>query len=98
MYASLRQQSSAVGALPSIKQDAWVTLVQATDALLIFGGNPFYQCFWMCRSGLADLLPSLRPERIYVGVSAGSMVVTTDYSGPTNLDSNPAQNKIDCSP
>jgi dipeptidase E len=40
------------------------------------GGEVFYLCFWMWRSGLADLLPTLRREAVYVGLSAGSMVVT----------------------
>jgi dipeptidase E len=30
----------------------------------------------MRQSGLADLLPSLRPEAVYVGVSAGSLVLS----------------------
>ncbi|MBV8214212.1 MAG: peptidase E, partial [Verrucomicrobia bacterium] len=37
-------------------------------------------------SGFADLLPSLRPESVYVGVSAGSMAVASifgeSYSNP----------------
>ena len=61
-------------ALPSINQDYWVPLVQETDALLVGGGDPLYLCYWMRQSGLADLLPSLR-EAVYVGLSAGSMVM-----------------------
>jgi dipeptidase E len=61
-------------ALPSIKEEHWVPLVQETDALLVGGGDPMYLCYWMRQSGLADLLPSLR-ETVYVGVSAGSMVM-----------------------
>ena len=34
-----------------------------------------YLCHWMRQSGLADLLPLLR-ETVYVGLSAGSMVMT----------------------
>ena len=63
-------------ALPSIKEEHWVPMVQETDALLVGGGDPLYLCYWMRQSGLADLLPSLRDETVYVGVSAGSMVVT----------------------
>ena len=37
----------------------------------------------MRRSGLADLLPSLRREMVYVGVSAGSKVVTPSFGGET---------------
>jgi dipeptidase E len=62
-------------ALPSIQTDTWVPLVQETDALLVGGGDPLYLCYWMRQSGLADLLPSLRREAVYVGLSAGSMVM-----------------------
>ena len=64
-------------ALPSVKEEHWVPLVQETDALLVGGGDCLYLCYWMRQSGLADLLPSLRRETVYVGVSAGSMVVTS---------------------
>jgi dipeptidase E len=62
-------------ALPSIQEEYWVPLVQETDALLVGGGDALYLCYWMRQSGLADLLPTLRPEAVYVGVSAGSMVM-----------------------
>ena len=61
-------------ALPSIDEGHWVPMVQETDALLVGGGDVLYLCYWMRQSGLADLLPSLR-EAVYVGVSAGSMVM-----------------------
>ena len=61
-------------ALPSIDQEHWVPMVRETDALLVGGGDPLYLCYWMQRSGLADLLPSL-PRTVYVGVSAGSLVI-----------------------
>jgi dipeptidase E len=62
-------------ALPSIDEEHLVPLVQETDALLVGGGDALYLCHWMRQSGLADLLPSLR-ETVYVGLSAGSMVMT----------------------
>jgi dipeptidase E len=62
-------------ALPSIDEAHWVPMVQETDALLVGGGDALYLCNWMRQSGLAGLLPSLR-EAVYVGVSAGSMVMT----------------------
>jgi dipeptidase E len=80
-------------ALPSIKKEHWVPLVQETDALLVGGGDPLYLCYWMRQSGLADLLPELPRETVYVGVSAGSMVMTPnvgeDFVGwnpPTGSD------------
>jgi dipeptidase E len=66
-------------ALPSVKEEYWVPMVQETDALLVAGGDPLYLCYWMRQSGLADLLPELPRETVYAGVSAGSMVVTPNF-------------------
>ncbi|TXS48221.1 Type 1 glutamine amidotransferase-like domain-containing protein [Streptomyces sp. t39] len=62
-------------ALPSMGTERWVPWVQEADVLLVDGGDATYLCHWMRESGLADLLPSL-PDTVWVGVSAGSMVVT----------------------
>jgi dipeptidase E len=61
-------------ALSSIDEALWVPLVREADVLLVNGGDPLYLCYWMRQSGLAALLPSLRA--VYVGLSAGSMVMT----------------------
>ena len=66
-------------ALPSIAREQWVPLVQEADALLVYGGDVLYLCYWMRQSGLADLLPQLGRETVYVGVSSGSMVVTPNF-------------------
>jgi dipeptidase E len=62
-------------ALPSIDREKWVPLVSETDALLVAGGDALYLFHWMRESGLADLLPSLT-DTVWVGLSAGSMVMT----------------------
>jgi dipeptidase E len=62
-------------ALPSIKEESWVPKLRETDALLVWGGHVMYLCYWMRQSGLAELLPSLS-DTVYVGVSAGSIVMT----------------------
>ena len=62
-------------ALPSIGEDRWVPWVRDADVLLVDGGDATYLCHWMRESGLAHLLPSM-PETVWVGVSAGSMVMT----------------------
>jgi dipeptidase E len=66
-------------ALPSIDKKAWVPSVEQTDALLVWGGDPVYLSYWMRLSGLTDLLPSLRREAVYVGVSAGSMAASATF-------------------
>ena len=62
-------------ALPSIGEERWVPWVREADVLLVDGGDATYLCHWMRQSGLAELLPSLH-ETVYVGLSAGSMVMT----------------------
>jgi dipeptidase E len=66
-----------LAALPSIDEEHWVPLVRETDVLLVAGGDVLYLCHWMRQSGLADLLPSLN-ETVWVGLSAGSMVMTPE--------------------
>ncbi|GHO42271.1 Type 1 glutamine amidotransferase-like domain-containing protein [Ktedonospora formicarum] len=63
-------------ALPSIDKELWVPMVRETDVLLVNGGDPLYLCYWMRQSGLTDLLPELESKTVYVGLSAGSMVMT----------------------
>jgi dipeptidase E len=79
-------------ALPSIDEERWVSWVRETDVLLVNGGDALYLCHWLRQSGLADLLPSL--ETVWVGLSAGSMVMTprigedfVQWKPPTGSDS-----------
>ena len=80
-------------ALPSIDKERWISWVREADVLLVNGGDALYLCHWMQQSGLAALLPSLH-EMVWVGLSAGSMVMTPrigkDFVGwksPTGGDS-----------
>ncbi|MEV6288647.1 Type 1 glutamine amidotransferase-like domain-containing protein [Kribbella sp. NPDC051770] len=66
-------------ALPTVREENWVPMVQEADALLVWGGHVRYLTYWMRQSGLADLLPSW--DGVYVGVSAGSIAMT-----PYNCD------------
>jgi dipeptidase E len=80
-------------ALSSIGEERWVPWVREADVLLVDGGDATYLSHWMRQSGLADLLASL-PETVWVGVSAGSMVMTprigddfVNWTPPTGGDS-----------
>lgn len=73
-------------ALPSVKQELWIPLLLETDALLVGGGDCQYLCYWMKESGLTNLLPTLMRKVVYVGLSAGSMIMTrygTTYGNHT---------------
>ena len=67
-------------ALPSIDKERWVPLVRDTDVLLVSGGDALYLHYWLRESGLVDLLPALS-ETVWVGLSAGSMVMTPPDRG-----------------
>lgn len=63
--------------LPSLPQAIWLPQVEATDVIIVGGGNKFYLSYWMEHSGLFDMLPRLLKQgKVYVGASAGSMMMT----------------------
>ena len=62
-------------ALPTIGEERWQSWVRDADVLLVDGGDATYLNHWMRESGLAGLLPSLT-DTVWVGVSAGSMVLS----------------------
>ncbi|HEY0739975.1 MAG TPA: Type 1 glutamine amidotransferase-like domain-containing protein [Chryseosolibacter sp.] len=73
-------------ALSTLKKDLWVPQLLESDALLVGGGDCQYLCYWIYQSGLYDLLPSLLKKITYVGLSAGSMIMTrygTTYGNHT---------------
>ncbi len=64
-------------ALPSLKKDIWLPEIEEANALIVGGGNGFYLSFWMQKSGLFEILPEiLENGKPYVGISAGSMILT----------------------
>jgi dipeptidase E len=62
-------------ALPTLGEELWLPPLRDSDVLLVEGGDAAYLCHWLRASGVADLLPSLH-DTVWVGVSAGSMVMT----------------------
>ncbi len=62
-------------ALPTIGAKRWVPWLREADVLLVDGGDATYLCHWMRESGLSQVMLSL-PETVWVGMSAGSMVMT----------------------
>jgi len=84
-------------ALPSIQEAAWLPTVRDADALLVWGGDPLFLANWMRRSGVTGLLPTLRPEAVYVGVSAGSIAAASTfvetYDEPPRGDDGPLKSE-----
>ncbi len=55
--------------------------LNSADILFFGGGNAYYLMSWINKSGLQDVLPEMLKTKIYVGLSAGSMVVSKWWSG-----------------
>ena len=72
--------------LPSIDKDKWLPTLAEADALLVWGGDPLFLSYWMQKSGLTDLLPSLPDKLVYVGVSAGSIAVADIFAETYGAD------------
>lgn len=60
-----------ISALP---KSVWQKRLETADVIFVSGGNTFHLMHWVRASGLAELLPALLETRVYVGVSAGSMI------------------------
>jgi dipeptidase E len=62
-------------ALPTMARERWEPWVRDADVLLVDGGDARFLAHWVRSSGLVDLFPALR-DTVWVGVSAGSMVMS----------------------
>ena len=62
-------------ALPTMARERWEPWVRDADVLLANGGEATFLAHWVRSSGLVDLFPVLA-DTVWVGVSAGSMVMT----------------------
>lgn len=65
-----------VASLADLSQEDLMKKLEPADVIFVGGGNTFYLSYWMDKSGLFDMLPELLKSKVYVGSSAGSMVVT----------------------
>ncbi|MBI4136536.1 Type 1 glutamine amidotransferase-like domain-containing protein, partial [Candidatus Roizmanbacteria bacterium] len=62
-----------ISALP---RSIWQKRLEESDVLLFEGGNTFHLNYWIHESGLARLLPRFLESKVYVGISAGTIVAT----------------------
>ena len=64
-----------ISALP---KDIWKKRLVKADVLEFGGGNTFHLLYWIKKSGLGKILKDLLKNRLYVGISAGSIVTNPD--------------------
>lgn len=58
------------------EKDIWMPVIEGADVILFGGGNTFHLMHWIRKTGLDEKLPEFLKTKVYVGISAGSMVTT----------------------
>lgn len=71
-------KSIAITDISAVPENIWRPQIEEADVLLFEGGDTYHLMVWMDKSGLAKLLPELLKNKVYVGISAGSMVTNPD--------------------
>lgn len=66
--------------ISAVSKDIWLPSIESADILVFGGGNVNYLLDWIEKSGLKDHLPKLLETKVYVGISAGSMVTASNVS------------------
>lgn len=66
--------------ISAVPKDIWLPSFEQADILVFGGGNVNYLLEWIEKSGFKKYLPELLKTKVYVGISAGSMVTAKNVS------------------
>lgn len=73
--------------ISAIPEEIWLPRLKVANAIFMGGGNTFYLISWLKKSGLEIRMRELLKDRVYVGISAGSMVATVNLRLSTSQKS-----------
>ena len=73
-------KSIDIADISAVDEKIWRPKLEEADVLFFEGGDTYYLMEWINKSGLVYLLPELLKNKVYVGVSAGSMVTSKDLA------------------
>ena len=77
---NLNLKSIDIVDISAIPKELWKPRLESANVLFFEGGDEFYLMEWINKSGLINFLPDLLKTRVYVGLSAGSMVTSKDLA------------------
>ena len=86
-FVNLQKQgfkSISITDISAVEEKIWRPQIEEADVLFFEGGNTYYLMRWINKSSLAKILPELLKNKVYVGVSAGSMVTNKNLSLSTS--------------
>lgn len=66
--------------ISAVDEKIWKPSLERADVLYFEGGNTYHLMRCLNKSGLSQLLPDLLKYKVYVGVSAGSIVTNPDLA------------------
>ena len=73
-------KSISIADISAVPENIWRPQIKEADVIFFEGGNTYHLMEWINKSGLAKLLPEFLKTKVYVGLSAGSMVVSPDLA------------------
>ena len=73
-------KSVAITDISAAPENIWRPQLENSDVLFFEGGNTYHLMRWINKSGLIKFLPEMLKTKIYVGVSAGSMITGPDLA------------------
>jgi dipeptidase E len=66
--------------ISAVGREYWLPGFETADVLVFSGGNTSHLLTWLHKSGVAKELPRLLKTKVYMGISAGSMVTAKTVS------------------
>ncbi len=66
--------------ISALTREIWEKRLRAADIIVVGGGNTYYLMYWIITSGLTEIIDELLETRVYMGISAGSMVQTQNLA------------------
>ena len=73
-------KSICIADISAVPEDIWRPQIEEADVLFFEGGNTYHLMRWINKTGLVSMLPELLKTKVYVGLSAGSMVTNPDLA------------------
>lgn len=70
--------------ISALEKDIWLPRLKKANVIFVGGGDTVYLNKWITKSGLVDELPKLLRDKVYVGISAGSIVLSKDLAASSN--------------
>lgn len=73
-------KSVSIADISAVPEEIWRPQLEEADVLFFEGGNTYHLMNWINKSGLIKLLPDMLKTKVYMGLSAGSMVTGPDLN------------------